>query len=606
MLQAFPDDASRFLGFTGDCDSHTGNTCPLYMGLFRGVTATFCSKTGLSLAATPSTLCSGQMAMGTVTTMTPEVEIRSVDVQLNSSAPNVASVAPNPVRIPLGQGGSGFVINALSAGMATINAVADSDHLPAKPLNVTVETCPGPVSAGPARAGYSLSMTGPSQPVHFGDSASFTVTLTPGQGFASVVDLSTPVQPKLTDGGWNFFDGNTPLTSIDPRRGTLTRMLKGPITPNLFAPDSNNIVVQGASTGAPPVPASATLAVAHDEGDFTHVPPYPQNPGAVPSADYTDGSTHVHVNYQSFGLNDFRVSFTRADLPGMPKTADVPGVYYVLSSHFRIGIVLDGVGLQQNVKLFNLGFTSVPNWNIAVAHPLQSGALRQQYWFSQDDSLLVIIRTIGQTPQDMLPPGTLLGTIYTYGVSVIDPITGAVIGTERQFESLTLNADIKEIFAERQGGRFNMSQSASLFDTDPDTGAPGGGAGGAAGGGGAGGGGAGGAAGGGAGGDAGGGGGGTGVGGVACGGGAGGDAGGGAGGGGAGGAAGGGAGGGGACPASAIADIYKVELARDPRAGSLQVEGTFRILNGQVDGTDFDQELGAHPDHFGKFVLPVR
>jgi hypothetical protein len=37
-----------------------------------------------------------------------------------------------------------------------------------------------------------------------------------------------------------------------------------------------------------------------------------------------------------------------------------------------------------------------------------------------------------------------------------------------------------------------------------------------------------------------------------------------------------------------------------------QVEGTYRVLNGQPDGLTFDQETAAHPDHFQKFTLPVR
>jgi hypothetical protein len=275
--------------------------------------------------------------------------------------------------------------------------------------------------------------------------------------------------------------------------------------------------------------AFGTLTVAHSQGDFTHVYPQPQVPAAA-QTDCVDGTAHVHISYTSFGMNDFRVRFTRTDLPGMPATADTPAVFFLYSQqHCRIGIALNGVGLQQLVSLFDLGFTAVPRWDIRNAHSLPANALRQQYWFSQDESLLVAIRVIGQTPDSRLPPGTQSGTIWDYGALLIDPVTGSQVGTEQQFSSLTLVADIKEQQAEANGTQFNMNQNGMLRDPDPDPNQA----------------------------------------------------------------------------APMIADIYKIELVRNPASGALQAEGTFRVLNGQLDGTTFEQESAAHPDHFGKFVLRV-
>ena len=162
------------------------------------------------------------------------------------------------------------------------------------------------------------------------------------------------------------------------------------------------------------------------------------------------------------------------------------------------------------------------------ARQLPGSALRQQYWFSPDDSLLLVTRVIGQTPANQLPPGTQLGTIWSYGASLFDALTATAIGGEQTFASLNLLADVKEMDAEARNMHFNMNQDTSFSDPDPDPNAP----------------------------------------------------------------------------AAAIADIYKVELLRDA-TGALRVEGTYRILNGTLDGTSFEQELGGHPNNFGKFVLPV-
>src|SRR5262249_23344129 len=249
-----------------------------------------------------------------------------------------------------------------------------------------------------------------------------------------------------------------------------------------------------------------TLVVAPSQGDFTHVYPQPQVPGAT-QTDCIDGPAHVHTSYTSFGANDFRVHFTRVDLSGMPATPDTRAVFFLISQHCRVGIALDGTGLQQSVSLFNLGFKVVPP-TLPVAHLLPTNALRQQYWFSQDDSLLVVIRVIAATSS---------GTIWTYGAMLIDPATGNSIGSEQQFNSLNLAADIKEMQAEALGMQFNMNQNGMLKDPDPDPGQA----------------------------------------------------------------------------APAIADIYKIELVRNPLNGVLQVEGTYRVLNGQLDGLTFDQEMAA-------------
>src|SRR5262249_10139235 len=144
------------------------------------------------------------------------------------------------------------------------------------------------------------------------------------------------------------------------------------------------------------------------------------------------------------------------------------------------------------------------------------------------DSLLVVIRIIEQTPDTQLPPGTTPGTIFTYSASLIDPITGNLLGSEQQFMSMNLAYDSKEMQAELQGTTFNMNQNGGLRDPDP---AP-------------------------------------------------------------------------APAAPAIADVYKIEPNRTS-GGALQVEGTYRLINGQLDGTPFEQELSHYPNNFGKFTLPV-
>lgn len=72
------------------------------------------------------------------------------------------------------------------------------------------------------------------------------------------------------------------------------------------------------------------------------------------SRDCLDGTTHVHVTYASSGSNDFQVTFARVDLPGMPATVQASAIYFLISEHCRIGIALNGVGVQQAVGLYNL------------------------------------------------------------------------------------------------------------------------------------------------------------------------------------------------------------------------------------------------------------
>jgi hypothetical protein len=144
----------------------------------------------------------------------------------------------------------------------------------------------------------------------------------------------------------------------------------------------------------------------------------------------------------------------------------------------------------------------------------------------------VVIRVIGQTPDNQLLAGQQSGTVWTYGAALLDTLSGRPLRSEQQFNAINLAADVKEMQAEAPGMVFNMNQSGGLRDADPDPDPDP-------------------------------------------------DA-----------------------KAPVIADIFKIELVRTS-SGVLQGEDTFRVVNGQLDGTTFDQENGAHPDHFGKFVLRV-
>jgi hypothetical protein len=456
------------------------------------------------------------------------------DVFANACGANVIRDVRPDLQPPPVPGGSSAASEPLGDGDYCVRVYADMS--PPQPFDglgfdyfFTVLT-PGGGGGGPGGGGgggggggapsFTLSLGGSGQTVHFGDSATLPVTLVPSGGFSDTVTLTSPV----TSGGWAF----NPSASINAGSGSLTRNLQGVVTPAQFIRGSNPIVVQGvAAQSRQQKTAAGTLVVAPAQGDFTHVYPQPQAPAAA-SSDCRDGTADVHIDYVSFGPNDFRVTFARTDLAGRPTTAATPAVFFLLSSHCRIGISLAGVGLQQSVTLYNLGFTGAPGWRIAQTHNLSANALRQQYWFNQDDSLMVIIRVIGQTPDAQLPPGAVPGTIFTYAASVLDPLTGQILGSEQQFMAMNLAADVKEMQAESLGMVFNSNQNGMLRDPDPDPN----------------------------------------------------------------------------LQAPAIADIFKLELGRDA-SGALQAEGTYRIINGQLDGTTFDQEYGSHPDHFRKFVVRI-
>jgi hypothetical protein len=426
----------------------------------------------------------------------------------------------NPSVLPAGE-----YILRLAAGMSPSQAFdgLGEDNFFAV---LALPTPPGPPP--PSTPSYSLTLQTPSQPVHYDDIAEATVQLVRNGNFHESVNLTLSAPAAPVSSNWDFFDGQTSSRSIDGGSANLTRTLRGPVTPALFMPGSNAITVSGISTNTGQrATTQSNLTVSRTLGEFTHIYPQPKNPGGV-DVFCDDPPARVEVNYRNAGTNVFQVTFARVDLPARPITSPTSAVYYLISPHCRMGLALAGVGLNQTVQLFNLGFTG-RNWSINAPRRLSGAALRQQYWMSRDDSTLVVIRIIEQTPDSQLPPGAQPGTIFTYGASLVDAVSGASLGSEQIFHSINLLADIKEMDAHARGMQFNVNQDQDFSDPDPDPNQV----------------------------------------------------------------------------APAIADIYKVELMRDPRSETLFVDGTYRVLNGPLDGQSFEQELAARPDRFGKFHLTI-
>jgi hypothetical protein len=418
------------------------------------------------------------------------------------------------------------------------------------------------------RPTYRLTLTPPAQAFQYGDQAVYTVELVRSGNFQESVDITMPGPPVPASWNWNFFDDRQAVSrTIDGASANLRRTLRGPVTSRLFSPGSNPITVSGQShTTGQPASAQATLTVNREVGEFSNEYRHPWGPGdtQVDVADPDDPDARVHVDYHSYQINDFRVTFARTDLPGTPTTSPEPAIYYLISPHhYRIGLVLHDVCSAQTVKLYNLGFTGSPGWNINTARQFPGNLQRQQYWFSSDDSLLLVVRLIEQTPDNQLPsnlpPGTQPGEIWTYGASLYDAVTAAAIGSEQVFKSRHLGTDVLDQSARRMGGVFNTkfqdfpdpnvapyqppadsnqppdqppADSNQPPDQPPEQPGP------------------------------------------PC--------------------------------IGVLADIYKVELLRDHNTRELRVEGTYRLVNG-APGVEpsFEVEIGRHPDRFGKFQLPI-
>jgi hypothetical protein len=179
--------------------------------------------------------------------------------------------------------------------------------------------------------------------------------------------------------------------------GTLPKGLalnsSGVLSGTTFVAGTYHFTVQVAQTNNPAANGSLqyTLTVNRMQGDFTQA-----NLTSSPSPPSGNVTATVSGNGMSPTV-DFRINTST----GIVDSGAIPEVWYAISPHGRVGVVIPPLMGNPEVDLYNLGID-----------PSQGGGTRlgshidipggifvnwYQFWFSPDDSLLVIIGQGGQT-----------------------------------------------------------------------------------------------------------------------------------------------------------------------------------------------------------------
>lgn len=252
----------------------------------------------------------------------------------------------------------------------------------------------------------------------WGQSATYTITVSEQNAFSGAVSL---VVDQLPNGVMQSLSSSTlNLTAGGPAQSsTLT------LTPPFAAsPLGTSMFRVRATSTAPTVTLQRSLTIAGTDGAFTKS----TNVGASVGSPSTCGAS-VSATYQSFGVNDIRVTLTA---PGPVSTQAIAAVFHAFSAapDCRTGVVMhpcqaagcSGAG-DPAISWYNLG------WNTATGATAVPGRIQNlvgihwhQFWFSADQSLLMIVakRTQAVTCVPNCPHLDMRAFVY-------DSITGTLL-----------------------------------------------------------------------------------------------------------------------------------------------------------------------------------
>jgi hypothetical protein len=212
---------------------------------------------------------------------------------------------------------------------------------------------------------------------------------------------------------------NPPDVVLSPANPTAASALtlSAPLAVAALGSRSFQIQAQPRSAGYTTRRVNASVNVRRSLGLFT--------PKHVASSDPPCGAVSAMVKATGDGPG---VEFTIATPSGPAHTSPrvVPAVYYAISPRCRIGVIVaprqSGVNGADALSFYNLGFaptTGAPQLG-AIVRNIPS-IFWQQFWFSPDDSLLMLIgRAAGGTPN-------------THTASLLNMIDGAQFGATEFF-----------------------------------------------------------------------------------------------------------------------------------------------------------------------------
>ncbi len=257
------------------------------------------------------------------------------------------------------------------------------------------------------RPQFNLSIIGSSeQTVEWDQPADYQATVE-GQNITTNVTISL-MAIDLPDGIETRF--NPPRVDLNPgntiQNSTLTlrsRKFIGPI-------GTINFTIQASANNFPTRSFPATLNVKHTQGGFTRMQviwnSMTCNGNGIRAAVGGNGMTRIVT---------FSIPTSTGEVSISPNA-----VYYTISPQCKVGVVIppwSDPAVDPAVNLFNLGFartTGAPELGELI---IQGGLTRifwQQFWFSPDDTLLVII---GRTTR-------MSGTTETHTYGLYNTITG--------------------------------------------------------------------------------------------------------------------------------------------------------------------------------------
>jgi hypothetical protein len=246
-----------------------------------------------------------------------------------------------------------------------------------------------------AQPTFTAAVIPPTRELEWGQAAVYEVQVQ-GQNLAaqaldvtlSVADLPSGAQAEFRDGQNQL----SPLVSLTQQAPLQARVLNITTAHAATALGSGTLKVK-ATSSKPPTQREqeVNLVVRRSAGPFARANVIRPTNASIPFSQPCGNL--VRAEAASVSLNDIRVTCFTSITGREERTQAIPAVAFVLSRNCRVGIALGGAP-SFPVSWYNLGFMAAP---VAIARlvtawpPGTQSSNWRQFWFSPDDSLLVLI-----------------------------------------------------------------------------------------------------------------------------------------------------------------------------------------------------------------------
>src|SRR5262249_6799254 len=238
-----------------------------------------------------------------------------------------------------------------------------------------------------------------------------TLALSPATVPAATVGQSYNTTFSATGGSGSF---TFALASGALPKG-LSLSTAGVLSGTTFLPGTYNFTVRvtdrnnAAATGT----RAYTLTVSRALGSFVQV--------SLTTSNFTKGNVTATVSGNGMGPTvDFHITGTPS---GTHDTGAVQMVDYAISPNGRVGVVIPPLVGNPVVALYNLGIDASQGGSTAIGSQIGSAIFInwRQFWFSPDDSLLVVIGNGG--------------TASVFTAALFNTTTGQQIGATQFFNA---------------------------------------------------------------------------------------------------------------------------------------------------------------------------